>query len=204
MILASIVSAFAPESEILILKIAGDCEQPYPHWPAMQVAQAIYKALAEGADVIIADAGFGSDFGFLREACQFAHDRNVVICAPSRDSLDAGSAGKADYPAAYNSTIALVAAVPEPSGKTAVWEKSLPERAIDFAAPAIVTGEPSLNNSPAAAATGALVALMGERMPGRRTISPVSIIKRFMRSWRAQPMHRPSDQRVIPFGTDMG
>jgi len=164
-ILASIVSAFAPESEILILKIACDREQPYPYWPAMQVAQAIYKALAEGADVIIADAGFGSDFGFLREACQFAHDRNVVICAPSGDILDAGSAGQADYPAAYNSTIALVAAVPEPSGKTAVWEKSLPQRTIDFAAPAVVGGEPSLINSAAAAATGALVALLGERMP---------------------------------------
>ena len=175
-IIASIVSATAPESEIYIYKIGYGQNPLSPYWPAYQVAQAIYKAVYDQADVILVNSVFDRDFKFLKEACQFAYENNVVIVSPNGTFYQPNPAKAYQFPAHYNSTIAVAGVVPGTMNKPVFWEKSGASHYTSVSAPAIagelkgqmtsnVKTSLSPNNSWAVAFCGGLVALISSRIP---------------------------------------
>lgn len=175
-LMAAIVSAYAPEAEIRIYKIEYAQNPPYPFWPAMQVSQAIHKAVNDKADIIILSSGFSSDFKFLKDACQFAYENNVIIVAPN-NCCPGCNPGKACYfPAHYNTTIAVVGVIPGQGNKPVFLEKSVVSNFTSVAAPAFLGklegGESAdtkdrivHSNSWAAAVVGSLAALISSKIP---------------------------------------
>lgn len=175
-LMAAIISTYAPEAEIRIYKIEYAQNSPYPFWPAMQVSQAIHKAVNDKSDIIILSSGFSSDFRFLKDACQFAYEKNVIVVVPN-DSHPGCNPGKASYfPAHYNTTIAVVGVIPGQGNKPVFLEKSVVSNFTSVAAPAFLgklEGEKSANtedriadsHSWAAAVVGSLAALISSKIP---------------------------------------
>jgi len=175
-VIASIVSATAPELEIHIYKIGYDQNPPFPYWTAFQVAQAIYKAVFDKADVIVASSVFDKDFKFLKEACQFAYNNNVIIVCPNGTYSPNDPAKAHQFPAHYNTTITVGGVVPGHMNKPVVWKKTSSSHYTSVSAPAILGKSKgkltskvktilSPDNSWAAAVTGGLVALISSRIP---------------------------------------
>ena len=82
-LMALIASSCAPEAEIRTYRTSCNPDSPYEYWPALELAQAIDKATQDGNDMILTGAAFSRDFPFLKEACQSAYLRNVLIFAPN-------------------------------------------------------------------------------------------------------------------------
>ena len=97
-LMALMASRFAPEAEIRTYRTGGGPDSPYEYWPAMELAQAIYKAAYDGNDFILTGAAFSGDFPFLKQACQFAYLRNVIIIAPNGLLLPGEGGGAAGLP----------------------------------------------------------------------------------------------------------
>jgi len=175
-LMASIVSACAPEAEIRIYKIGYDKTPPYSFWPAMQIAQAIYKAVYDKADIIIVGHSFSRDFKFLQEACQYAYSQNVIIVAPSGSNVRGNPEKPCSFPAHYHSTIAVVGVIPDLEGKPLCPAECFASHYNSVAAPAFIgkikdsglmfKEERSIyQNSWASAVCGSLVALISARIP---------------------------------------
>ena len=169
--LASLASLVAPEARIFLYGTGYAEAPPYPYWPATQVAQAIYRAVDEGADIIVTDAAFDLDLTTLREACQFAYEKNAIIVAPNGEGMKASEA--ASYPSSYATTISVAAVVPAADGKAIPWDQSQPAVTTSVAAPAAVgvgaSPSPSASlapgNAQAATLCAGLAALVSSRIP---------------------------------------
>jgi subtilisin family serine protease len=173
--MSSIVSYFAPKAKVSIYEVGSYQNSPYPFWPAMFVSQAVYKAVNDKANVIIITSGFKRDFKFLRDACQFAFDNNVIIVAPNNHSIP-GDPGKASYfPAHYNTTIAVVGVIPDKRNKPVFLNESVISHYTSVAAPALIVdfgvkepvstgGHSDGGYSGAAAVAGSLTALISSKI----------------------------------------
>jgi subtilisin family serine protease len=183
--LAAIVAACAPETEIRTYKIVADPGSPFEYWPAMELAQSIYKATEEGCDIILTGAAFSRDFPFLREACQWAYYRNVIIVAPNGVSRPGGSDAAPAYPSTYNMVLAVAGVTLDKGGRPAPWLSSAGVKETIVSAPAFFVPNMLPSNAYAAGAVGGLAALVstkvpktGKEYPGQQVQRVVEILKK--------------------------
>jgi subtilisin family serine protease len=164
-LLASIVAACAPEAEIRTYKIVADADSPFEYWPAMELAQSIYRAVNEGCDIVLTGAVFSRDFEFLRDACQWACYRNVIVVAPNGSPRPGISDDAPGYPCDYNMILSVAGATLDGGGRPAPWPMSAASKLTIVAAPvAFVPGIAPSNAYAAGAATG-LAALVSTKVP---------------------------------------
>jgi len=164
-LLAAIVAACAPGTEIRTYKINAEAGSRYEYWPAMELAQAIYKAANDGSDIIVTGAAFSRDFPFLKQACQWAYFRNVIIVAPNGTARPGSPAPGAVYPSGYDMILAVAGAVPGPGGRLAPWPSSAASKYTVVAAPASFVPGGAPSNAYAAGVVGGLAALVSTRVP---------------------------------------
>lgn len=168
-VMAALVGLFAPEAEIIALRVQEPDSLARPYWHAMQVAQAIYRGVAEGADIIAVGVGFGIDFDFLREATTYAYENNVVVVAPTLAVPGATPDRKSSFPADYNTTVAVAGLLPREEAARP-WEGSGSSHFTTVAAPSTLAGAgaPALVSHPrlswAPAMTAGLVSLIASRI----------------------------------------
>jgi len=161
-LMTALASRCAPEAQIRVYKIfAPPC--PFPYWQAKELSQAILKATEDKNDIIVTAVSLGENFEFLKQACKFAYERNVIIVAPNNelvsDNPEVGSA----FPAHYTSAIAVAGAVTSPQGSPALWEESAPSHHTLVAAPTSFARAHS--HAFAAATCAGLAALIAAALP---------------------------------------
>jgi len=172
---ASILMAAAPESDIYIYKTLCDLNPVYPFWPAVLSAQAVYKAVDDGADVILFSSVFDDDSAFLKKACEHAYANNVIVVCPNGISASVDPGKAHHFPAHYVTTVAVTGIVPDRTGEPVVWPLSGSSHYSSVAAPAGIfssrgsKGKKSTaavpDNFTAAALTCGLVALVSAKIP---------------------------------------
>jgi len=173
--IASILMAAAPESDIYIYKTLCDLNPVYPFWPAMLSAQAVYKAVDDGANLILFNSVFADDFAFLKKACEHAYANNVIVVCPNGISASVDPGKAHHFPAHYVTTVAVAGIVPDRTGEPVVWPLSGSSHYSSVAAPAgifssrVMKGKKSTaavpDNFTAAALTCGLVALVSAKIP---------------------------------------
>ncbi len=161
-LMIALASRCAPEAQIRVYKIfASPC--PFPYWQAMELSQAIRKATEDKNDVIVTGVSLGNNFAFLKQACQFAYERNVIIVAPNNDLVSDNPEVGSAFPAHYTSAIAVAGAVTSPQGSPTLWEESAPSHHTLVAAPASFARAHS--HAFAAATCAGLAALIAAALP---------------------------------------
>jgi hypothetical protein len=194
--MALMASRFAPEAEIRTYRTGGGPDSPYEYWPAMALAQAINKAADDGNDFILTGAAFSGDFPFLRQACQSAYLRNVVIFAPN-GLLPSGKAGERPaYPAAYNSVLAVAGVTAEGKGRPLPWALSSPSKSTSVAAPAFPGAGIPPSNAYAVSACGGLAAILSPHIPKTGKELPGQYVQRI-----AEILHKSADPKILGFET---
>jgi hypothetical protein len=194
--MALMASRFAPEAEIRTYRTGGGPDSPYEYWPAMELAQAIYKAASDGNDFILTGAAFSGDFPFLKQACQSAYLRNVVIIAPN-GLLPSGKAEERPaYPAAYGSTIAVAGAAGEGKGRVLPWAPSSPSKSTAVTAPAFPGSGIAPSNAYAVSACGGLTALLSPNIPKTGKELPGQYVQRI-----AEILKKAADPKILGFAT---
>ncbi len=195
-LMALMASRLAPEAEIRTYRTICSPDSPYEYWPAMELAEAIYKAAADGNDFILTGTALSGDFPFLKEACQFAYLHNVVILAPN-GLLPAGKAeGRPAYPAAYSSTIAVAGAAGEGKGRPIPWALSSPSKATAVAAPAFPGAGLPPSNAYAVSACGGLTAILAPNIPKTGKEYPGQYVQRI-----AEILKKAADPKILGFAT---
>ena len=195
-LMALMASRFAPEAEIRTYRTGGGPDSPYEYWPAMELAQAIYKAADDGNDFILTGAAFSGDFPFLKQACQSAYLRNVVIIAPN-GLLPSGKAEERPaYPAAYNSILAVAGAAAEGKGRPLPWALSSPSKSTSVAAPAFPGAGIPPSNAYAVSACGGLAALLSPHIPKTGKELPGQYVQRI-----AEILQKSADPKILGFAT---
>lgn len=195
-LMALIASRCAPEAEISTYRISADPDSPYEYWPAMELAQAIYKAAHDGNDIILTGAAFGRDFPFLMRACQFAYLRNILIIAPNGLSLSGKAEERPAYPAAYSSVIAVAGAAVEQRNRPVPWALSSPSKSTAVTAPAFVGAGIPLSNAYAVSACGGLAALISPKIPKTGKELPGQYVQRI-----AEILKKSADPRILGFAS---
>ncbi len=161
-LMTALASRCAPEAQIRIYKVFAP-PSPFPYWQAMELSRAIRRATEDKNDIIVTGVSLGRNFEFLKQACQFAYERNVIIVAPNNDlTSDNPEVGSA-FPAHYTSAIAVAGAISASQGSASLWDKSAPSHHTLVAAPASFSG---VNSHAFAAATCAgLTGLISAALP---------------------------------------
>jgi subtilisin family serine protease len=193
-LMALIASRCAPGAEIRTYRIGGDPDSPYEYWPALELAQAIYKAAQDGNDIILTGAAFGRDFPFLKEACQSAYLRNVLIFAPNGLLRSENAYETPAYPAAYNSVIAVAGAAFDKGNRPVPWVLSAASKSTAVTAPAFVGAGISPSNAYAVSACGGLAALISSRIPKTGKELPGQYVQRI-----AEIMKKSADSKILGF-----
>jgi hypothetical protein len=189
-----IASVCAPGAEFRIYRIRDDRDWPYEYWPAMELAQAIYKAAQDGNDIIVTGAAFRRDFAFLKEACQSAYFRNVIIVAPNGPSQPEIAEGPPAYPAAYNSVIALAGAAGQAGNRLVPWAHSAASKSTAVTAVALVGPMIAPSNAYAASAGAGLAALISQEMPKNGKELPGQYVQRI-----AEIMKKSANPGILGF-----
>jgi len=195
-LMALMASRFAPEAEVRTYRTGGGPDSPYEYWPAMELAQAIYKAAYDGNDFILTGAAFSGDFPFLKQACQFAYLRNVIIIAPN-GLLHSGKAEEQPaYPAAYSSVIAVAGAAAEGRNRPIPWALSSPSKSTAVTAPASAGPGIAPSNAYAVSACGGLAALVSPNIPKTGKELPGQYVQRI-----AEILKKSADPKILGFAT---
>lgn len=137
-VVSSIVACYAPEARITLYKgMDADTmnDAPYPLLLAHFMAACIYKAVHDGNDVINISAGVGNDFQYVREACRYAYDNNVIIVAASPYYLGKYLGNNNNFPGGYDTTISVTGIDRLEEGKYGYWEIAAPEVTTTVGAP---------------------------------------------------------------------
>lgn len=190
-ILASIVAACAPEAEIRTYKIVADANSPYEYWPAMELAQSIYRATNDGCDIVLTGAVFSRDFSFLKSACQWAYYRNVVIVAPNGSPRPGISDDAPGYPCGYNMVLAVAGAAAD-----GPWPLSASSKRTLVAAPASFIPGMAPSNVCAAGAAGSLAALVSTKVPKTGKEYPGQQVQRVF-----EILKKSADSGILGFRT---
>lgn len=159
-------AAGAPEAEFVIYKMAFSSHPVVPYWRARQVAAGIHKAVFDQADVVLVTSVFDRDFSFLKEACQFAYEHNVIIVSPNGELCRNMPEKPYAFPAHYNSTVAIGGIIADKKNRPVLWQNTGSSHYTSVSAPAEGMAafiEP--DNAWAASMTAGLVALLISRIP---------------------------------------
>lgn len=137
-IVSSIVTRYAPRARLTMYK-AMDADTmnnaPYPLILVHHMAAAIYKAVHDGNDLINISAGAGSDIPYLREACKYARDNNVMIVAASPYYQGRYMGYHVNYPGGYPTTLSVTGIDRREDGSYAYWPIAAPDVTTTIAAP---------------------------------------------------------------------
>jgi hypothetical protein len=137
-VVSSIVACYAPGARITMYK-AMDADTmnnaPYPLFLAHFMAACIYRAVHDGNDVINISAGLGNDFPYLRNACQYAYDNNVMIVAASPYYLGKYLGTNSNFPGSYDTTISVTGIAQIEEGSYGYWDIAAPEFTTTIGAP---------------------------------------------------------------------
>jgi hypothetical protein len=193
-LMAVITSLCAPEAEISTYQINDAPGLPYEYWPAMELAQAIYKATQDGNDIILTGAALSGDFPFLKEACQAAYLKNVLIIAPNGQLPAEGADERPAYPAAYSSVMAVAGAAYDKGQRPLPWVLSAPSKSTSVSSPAFISEGIPPSNAYAASAVGALAALISQQIPKTGKELPGQYVQRIV-----EIMQKSADPAALGF-----
>jgi hypothetical protein len=185
----------APGAEIRTYGISAAASQPYEYWPALELAQALYKAADDGCDVVITGAAFSRDFEFLKEACRSVYLRNVIIIAPNGLVLPGSSREVPAYPAAYNTVIAVAGAGDGTGPGLKPWASSAPAKETAVTGPAFAAPGLPPSNAYAAGACGGLAALLSPEVPRTGKELPGQFVQRI-----AEILKTSADPKALGYG----
>ncbi len=195
-LMAFLASLCAPGAEISTYRISDDPEAPYEYWPAMELAQAIARAVRDGNAIIVTGAAFSGDFPFLKEACQAAYLKNVLIIAPNGQLPAEGAEARPAYPAAYNSVIAVAGSAYDKGHRPVPWALSAASKSTSVSSPAFIGEGIPPSNAYAASASGGLAALISQQIPKSGKELPGQYVQRI-----AEVMQKSADPAVLGFRT---
>jgi subtilisin family serine protease len=140
---ASVVATYAPRARITAYKKGdGDTTNnaPFPMLRAAIMAANIYRAVFDGNDIISISSGLADDDPYLRDACRFAHDNNVLIVTGSAYSLGRYLGLDVTMPAQYESTLAVTAIERREDGSYGTWDAAAADPMTVIASPNGVFG----------------------------------------------------------------
>ncbi|MEW5901287.1 MAG: S8 family serine peptidase, partial [Acidobacteriota bacterium] len=129
-IVTSIIAKYAPEARITVYRyIDADTQNdsPFPLIVTSLMGAAIYKAVHDGNDVINISAGTNIDAAYLREACQYAYDNNVIVVTASPYYLGRYLGGSENYPGQYPTTISVTGIEKRGENQYGPWDIAAPE-----------------------------------------------------------------------------
>ncbi len=195
-LLTMIAAWCAPGAEIRTYKISAAPGQPYEYWPALELAQALYKAADDGCEIVITGAAFGRDFPFLKEACRSVYLRNVIVIASNGLALPGASQEIPAYPAAYNTVIAVAGADDVTGPGLRPWAPSAPSKETAVTGPAFAAPGIPPSNAYAAGVCGGLVALLSPEIPRTGKELPGQYVQRI-----AEILKMSADPEVLGYGS---
>lgn len=137
-VVTSIVAVYAPEAQITVYKeIDADTmnNSPYPRLVTNWMGAAIYKAVHDGNDVINISAGSNMDSEYLREACRYAYDNNVLVVVGNPYSAGRYLGENLNFPGQYPTTLSITAIDRESEGRYRYWDVASPDAATTVGAP---------------------------------------------------------------------
>lgn len=112
------IAGMSWNSKIMPLRSGYMCIDGGGYLELADIAEAIYYAADNGANVINMSFGCPYDSSYLREAIDYAHLKGLVLVA-SAGNVDSYDAGKPFYPAAYAPVIAVSSVDNE--DKISIW-----------------------------------------------------------------------------------
>jgi len=137
-IVSSIVACYAPRARLTVYK-AMDSDTmnnaPFPLILIHGMAAGIYKAVHDGNDVINISAGAGTDAPYLRKACAYARDNNVMIVTASPYYQGRYMGNHANYPGGYPTTLSVTGIERREDGSYGYWPIAAPEVTTTIGAP---------------------------------------------------------------------
>jgi len=137
-VVSSIVARYAPGARITLYR-AMDADTmndaPFPRILGHFMAACIYKAVHDGNDVINISAGMGTDIDYVRDACRFAYENNVIIVTASPYYLGKYLGNNDDFPGAYPTTISVTGIDRRNDGTYGYWDAAAPEFTTTVGAP---------------------------------------------------------------------
>jgi hypothetical protein len=143
-LVSSIVARYAPEARITMYKFGdGDTQNDPPYQLLSQclVAAAIYRAVHDGNDIIsISASGSGIDPAFLREACQYANEKNRIIISGALYSRWFNQGNTLNFPSQYDTVVSVTAAEKHEDGTYGYWDVCAAQETNDVAAPNDIFG----------------------------------------------------------------
>jgi subtilisin family serine protease len=137
-VVTSIVAKYAPGARITMYReidAETQNDSPYPLIVTSIMGAAIYKAVHDGNDVINISAGTNIDVGYLREACRYAYDHNVIVVAASPYYLGRFLGENRNYPGQYPTTIAVTGIEKRGENQYGYWDIASPEVTTTVGAP---------------------------------------------------------------------
>lgn len=143
-LISSVAARFAPEAELTMYKFGDGDTQNDPAYQLLMeciVAASIYKAVHDGNDIIsISASGASLDLDYLREACQYAFDKNCVIVSGGLYSRWYKQGNVLNYPSQYDTVFTVTAAGKKEDGTYGYWDVCAPGETNDVVAPNDIFG----------------------------------------------------------------
>jgi hypothetical protein len=161
----SVVSACAPEAEIRIYPIAPNPNATHDYSSAVDLARAVSKAAEDKNDIILTSLAFPLDVPSLKEACQSAYEKNIIIIAPGGPRAAGNSEPPFFFPGHFKSAIAVSGVIWDRKNKLVPWESTAPSNYTTVASPAAAERDSAASMTTATATTAGLVALLASKLP---------------------------------------
>lgn len=143
-LISSVATRYAPEAQLTMYKFGdGETQNDPPYQLLMEcmVAALIYKAVHDGNDIIsISASGASLDTDYLREACQYAYDKNRIIISGALYSRWFKMGNVLNYPSQYETVVSVTAAEKRDDGTYGYWDVCAPHETNSVAAPNDIFG----------------------------------------------------------------
>ena len=137
-VVSSIVARYAPGARITLYR-AMDADTmndaPFPRILGHFMAACIYKAVHDGNDLINISAGMGTDLDYVRDACRYAYENNVLIVTASPYYLGKYLGNNDNFPGSYPTTISVTGIDRRNDGTYGYWDAAAPEFTTTLGAP---------------------------------------------------------------------
>jgi subtilisin family serine protease len=143
-LISSVAAVFAPDARLTMYKFGdGDTQNdpPFGYLSECLIAACIYRAVHDGSDIIsISASGATLDVPYLREACQYAYDRNKVVISGGLYTRWYEKGNTRNFPAQYKTVVSVTAAERRKDGTYGYWNVCAPDPTITVAAPNDIFG----------------------------------------------------------------